>query len=182
MTVRVTLIAATAALTALAGCATDPYGQPTQMNRAQQGVIAGAAAGALYGAVRDDDKNNRSSDIIKGAIVGGAAGGLVGSALDAQARARFLRRADDQDAAGVGAGLDGAHDGVNEEATDSRARLARDLPGPARGQGLGPRALRSAAAARHKVGPRWCGKRVVCRHGHRLCQARSTPAREPAPN
>ncbi|MFC0811043.1 OmpA family protein [Paracoccus panacisoli] len=87
MTVRVTLIAATAALTALAGCATDPYGQPTQMNRAQQGVLAGAAAGALYGAVRDDDKNNRSSDIIKGAIVGGAAGGLVGSALDAQARA-----------------------------------------------------------------------------------------------
>ena len=87
MTVRVTLIAATAALTALAGCPTDPYGQPTQMNRAQQGVLAGAAAGALYGAVRDDDKNNRSSDIIKGAIVGGAAGGLVGSALDAQARA-----------------------------------------------------------------------------------------------
>ena len=87
MTVRVTLIAATAALTALAGCATAPYGQPTQMNRAQQGVLAGAAAGALYGAVRDDDKNNRSSDIIKGAIVGGAAGGLVGSALDAQARA-----------------------------------------------------------------------------------------------
>ena len=83
---RISLIAATAALTALGAC-TDQYGQPVQMNRAQQGVIAGAAAGALYGAVRDDDKNNRSSDIIKGAIVGGAAGGLVGSALDAQARA-----------------------------------------------------------------------------------------------
>ena len=83
---RISLIAATAALTALGAC-TDQYGQPVQMNRAQQGVIAGAAIGAIAGATRDDDSRGRGRDAIKGAIVGGAAGGLVGSALDAQARA-----------------------------------------------------------------------------------------------
>lgn len=83
---RLSLIAATAALTALGAC-TDQYGQPVQMNRAQQGVIAGAAIGAIAGATRDDDSRGRGRDAIKGAIVGGAAGGLVGSALDAQARA-----------------------------------------------------------------------------------------------
>ena len=71
---RISLIAATAALTALGAC-TDQYGQPVQMNRAQQGVIAGAAIGAIAGATRDDDSRGRGRDAIKGAIVGGAAGG-----------------------------------------------------------------------------------------------------------
>ena len=86
MTTRVSLIAAVAGLTALGAC-TDQYGQPVQLSRAQQGVIAGATAGAIYGATRDDDGRARGRDAIKGAIIGGAAGGLVGSALDAQAQA-----------------------------------------------------------------------------------------------
>ena len=86
MTRRVSLIFALAGVTALGACA-DQYGQPVQMSRAQQGVLAGAAAGAIYGATRDDDSRGRAGDALKGAIVGGAAGGLVGSALDAQAQA-----------------------------------------------------------------------------------------------
>lgn len=84
---RVSLLAASAAVMALGACATDPYGQPTQMSRTQQGAIAGAATGAVLGAVRDKDKNNRGRDIARGLIAGGATGALVGSVLDAQARA-----------------------------------------------------------------------------------------------
>lgn len=87
MTRRVPLMIAAVGVVALGACTTDPYGQPTQMSRAQQGVIGGAALGALYGATRDDNSSGRGRDAIKGAIVGGAAGGLVGTALDAQARA-----------------------------------------------------------------------------------------------
>ena len=87
MTRRVPVILAVTGAMALSACATDPYGQPTNMSRTQQGVLAGAATGAILGAVRDDDSNNRGRDIARGAIVGGAAGGLVGSVLDAQARA-----------------------------------------------------------------------------------------------
>lgn len=86
MTTRLPLVLGSAALIALGAC-TDQYGQPTQMSRAQQGAIAGAAAGAIYGATRDEDSSGRGRDALKGAIVGGAAGGLAGSVLDAQARA-----------------------------------------------------------------------------------------------
>lgn len=84
---RVPLLAASVGVMALGACATDQYGQPTQLSRAQQGVIGGAAIGAIYGATRDSNSSGRGRDALKGAIVGGAAGGLVGSALDAQARA-----------------------------------------------------------------------------------------------
>ena len=66
MTRRVPLLVAAVGVMALGACATDPYGQPTNLSRTQQGAIAGAATGA---------------------ILGGAGGGLVGSVLDAQARA-----------------------------------------------------------------------------------------------
>ena len=75
MTRRVPVILAVTGAMALSACATDPYGQPTNMSRTQQGVLAGAATGAILGAVRDDDSNNRGRDIARGAIVGGAAGG-----------------------------------------------------------------------------------------------------------
>lgn len=84
---RVSLIAAALGVAALSACTTDPYGQPTQMSRTQQGALAGVAAGAIYGAVRDDDSSNRGRDIARGAVIGGATGGLIGAALDAQARA-----------------------------------------------------------------------------------------------
>ncbi|MRX49980.1 OmpA family protein [Paracoccus sp. S-4012] len=87
MTFRMPLILASASLMVLGACATDQYGQPTQMNRAQQGALAGAAVGAIFGAQRDDDSNNQGRDIIRSAAVGAAVGGLGGAALDAQARA-----------------------------------------------------------------------------------------------
>lgn len=88
MKTRISLFAATAAVTALGACMapTDPYGQPVQMSRTQQGAVAGAALGAIYGATRDDDGKNRGRDAARGAILGAAAGGLVGATLDAQAK------------------------------------------------------------------------------------------------
>lgn len=80
------IVAVVAGVATLGACAA-PNGQPVELNRAQQGVIGGAALGALYGATRDSDGRARGRDAIKGAIVGGAAGGLIGTALDAQARA-----------------------------------------------------------------------------------------------
>ncbi|ARJ69845.1 OmpA family protein [Paracoccus contaminans] len=80
------LAAALAGIATLGACV-SPTGEPVQLSRAQQGVIGGAAIGALYGATRDSDGRAKGRDAIKGAIVGGAAGGLIGSALDAQARA-----------------------------------------------------------------------------------------------
>lgn len=80
------LIAALAGVATLSACATQT-GEPVQLSRAQQGVIGGAALGALYGATRDSNSSGRGRDALKGAIVGGAAGGLVGTALDAQAKA-----------------------------------------------------------------------------------------------
>lgn len=88
MTRRVSLIVAAVGLTALGACTTttDPYAPVNPNSRTQTGAIAGAALGAIYGATRDSDSNNRGKDIARGAILGGAAGGLVGATLDAQAR------------------------------------------------------------------------------------------------
>lgn len=85
MTTRTLALLATGSLLALGAC-TAPMGG-TQLSRAQQGAIAGAATGAIFGATRDDDKNNQGADIVKGAIAGAAAGAVAGSILDQQARA-----------------------------------------------------------------------------------------------
>lgn len=92
MKARLALLAATTAVTALGACTTapmgtSPYGQPTQMSRTQQGAIAGAVLGGVYGATRDKDSRGRGQDALKGAIVGGIAGGLAGNILDQQAAA-----------------------------------------------------------------------------------------------
>ena len=87
MNMRVSLLLGAAGVMALGACATDPYGQPVQMSRTEQGAIAGAAVGAIYGATRDSDGSGRARDAARGAILGAAAGGLAGSVLDAQSRA-----------------------------------------------------------------------------------------------
>ncbi len=86
MNFRLTALIAATSVLGLAAC-TDPYGNPTQMNRTQQGAIAGAIAGGIYGATRDKDKNNQGADAIKGALVGAAIGGIGGNILDRQAAA-----------------------------------------------------------------------------------------------
>ncbi|GLK63239.1 OmpA family protein [Paracoccus kondratievae] len=85
MKTRISLLLASAGALAISACTPgDRYGQPQQMNRAQQGAIAGAVVGGVLGATRDKDKNNQGMDAIKGAIVGAAVGGVGGAILDQQ--------------------------------------------------------------------------------------------------
>ncbi len=91
MKTRVKLLCASVGVLALGACA-DPYGgQPGLSipgnNKAQQGMVAGAVVGGLYGLQRDDNSSGRLRDVAKGAAVGAVLGGLGGSVLDAQQRA-----------------------------------------------------------------------------------------------
>lgn len=88
MNLKITTILGVSALTALGAC-TDPNATTGfgNMNRTQQGALAGAALGAVLGGTRDDDKNNQGKDALKGAIVGAAAGAVAGNILDRQAAA-----------------------------------------------------------------------------------------------
>lgn len=83
MNMRVSLLLGTAGLMVLGAC-TNPDGTP--MSKTTQGAIGGAVLGGLYGAGRDDDKNNQGDDIVKGAILGAAAGAVTGNILEAQER------------------------------------------------------------------------------------------------
>ena len=70
---------------ALGACATNPDGSMgTTLSQTQQGALIGAAAGGLYGATRDSDKNNQGKDFLKGAVLGAAAGAVVGNIIEAQ--------------------------------------------------------------------------------------------------
>lgn len=89
MNTRIKLIFASAGVLALAAC-TDPYTGQTGVpgdSRAQQGAVAGAIVGGIYGLQRDRDSSGKLADVAKGAAVGGILGGLGGSILDAQQRA-----------------------------------------------------------------------------------------------
>jgi outer membrane protein OmpA-like peptidoglycan-associated protein len=55
-------------------------------NRAQRGVLVGAAAGGAVGAGKGKAVNNTAMGAIIGAAVGGPAGGLIGKKMDEQAR------------------------------------------------------------------------------------------------
>lgn len=88
MNIRVSLLLGTVGTVALCACApTTGTTTGAGLSKTQQGALIGAAAGALYGSGRDDDKNNQGKDIIKSAIVGAAAGATVGNILDAQEKA-----------------------------------------------------------------------------------------------
>lgn len=80
MKTRIPLLMATVGVVALAAC-TDQNGQPAQMNRTQQGAVAGAVLGGLIGA--GESKQNA----VKGAILGSAVGAIGGSILDQQENA-----------------------------------------------------------------------------------------------
>lgn len=87
MTIRFPLIAASAALIAVGACAPQTGTQTGgigQLNRTQQGAIAGAVVGGLYGLQRDDDGSGKGRDVAKGALVGAAAGAIAGNILDRQ--------------------------------------------------------------------------------------------------
>lgn len=85
MNMRVSLLLGAASVMALGACATNPDGSTgTTLSQTQQGALIGAAAGGLYGATRDSDKNNQGKDFLKGAVLGAAAGAVVGNIIEAQ--------------------------------------------------------------------------------------------------
>jgi outer membrane protein OmpA-like peptidoglycan-associated protein len=77
-TTRSLIFAITSALM-ISACATDEFGNPRSLTRAEKGAIIGAASGALLGLSTDEKKNA----VLYG-IIGGVAGGAVGSYMDAQ--------------------------------------------------------------------------------------------------
>lgn len=83
MTMRISLLLGAAGLIALSACTTNPDGT-TSINKTGTGALAGAVVGGLYGAGRDDDKNNQGDDILKGAAVGALGGAVIGNVLQKQ--------------------------------------------------------------------------------------------------
>lgn len=84
------LVLAAASLTFVAAC--DPAG-PNQMQNTQQGALLGAGAGALVGALTNNDGTvrERNQAALIGAALGAGVGAGVGNSLDRQAEE--LRRA-----------------------------------------------------------------------------------------
>lgn len=64
-----------------------PVGGCASMSDTQKGVITGAGAGGLVGAVIGNQTGSTARGAIIGAILGGAAGGVIGRRMDAQAKA-----------------------------------------------------------------------------------------------
>lgn len=84
------LVLAAASLTFVAAC--DPAG-PNQMQNTQQGALIGAGAGAVLGALTNNDGSvrERNQAALIGAALGAGVGAGVGNSLDRQAEE--LRRA-----------------------------------------------------------------------------------------
>lgn len=72
-----------AATLALAGCATDEYGNRRPLTDAEKGVLIGGIAGAVVGGAASS-KKHRTRGALLGAVGGGLAGGMVGSYMDKQ--------------------------------------------------------------------------------------------------
>lgn len=80
--IRKSFIIGLISLLALAGCATDEYGNRLPMTRAEKGTLIGAITGVAIGMTTDDKGKNA---LLLG-IVGGIAGGSVGAYMDSQYR------------------------------------------------------------------------------------------------
>jgi len=87
---KLPLVVAAASLTFVAAC--DTTG-PNQMQNTQQGALIGAGAGALLGAITNNDGSvrERNQAALIGAALGAGVGAGVGNSLDRQAEE--LRRA-----------------------------------------------------------------------------------------
>jgi len=73
----ISILAITALVVALSGCA--------NMSKKEKGAIIGAAAGAVVGGVVGHEAGNTALGAILGAAIGGAAGAYIGSYMDKQA-------------------------------------------------------------------------------------------------
>lgn len=81
---KTSIVLGVAGIMTLTACATDPSQYPgTEGNRTQEGAIAGAALGGLFGAIAGD--GSRGDDIVRGAVIGGVAGAVTGNIMDRQA-------------------------------------------------------------------------------------------------
>jgi outer membrane protein OmpA-like peptidoglycan-associated protein len=60
--------------------------QQTGMNKTEKGVVIGAAAGGVIGAIVGNKGNNTAIGAILGATVGGAVGAVIGNKMDKQAK------------------------------------------------------------------------------------------------
>lgn len=87
---KLPLVVAVASLTFVAAC--DTTG-PNQMQNTQQGALIGAGAGALLGAITNNDGSvrERNQAALIGAALGAGVGAGIGNSLDRQAEE--LRRA-----------------------------------------------------------------------------------------
>jgi outer membrane protein OmpA-like peptidoglycan-associated protein len=75
------ILAGTAALALLAGCAVDPN-DPNRNTR--QGAMVGAGLGAALGLITGDDADERRRNAAAGAVLGAVGGAVTGSILDRQ--------------------------------------------------------------------------------------------------
>lgn len=73
----------TAAL-ALAGCATDPSGNPRPATETEKGVAIGTAAGAALGGLIGSQSANAGKGALIGAVGGAIVGGAVGNYMEQQ--------------------------------------------------------------------------------------------------
>jgi outer membrane protein OmpA-like peptidoglycan-associated protein len=60
--------------------------EKTGMNKTEKGVVIGAAAGGVIGAIVGNKSNNTAIGAILGATVGGAVGVVIGNKMDKQAK------------------------------------------------------------------------------------------------
>lgn len=81
---RKTVIIASVAAIALAGCTTDPYTGQQKVSNTAAGVGIGAGLGALAGAAVGGSPNSQRNAILIGAGIGALTGGAVGSYMDKQ--------------------------------------------------------------------------------------------------
>lgn len=93
MNMRVKTICAAIGLVALGACAPQGYDgteispQIPGRNNTERGLIAGATAGGIFGAVRNKGDDSRARSIAKGVTIGAILGGVGGSILDSQQKA-----------------------------------------------------------------------------------------------
>ena len=80
----VAILAGSAALTLLGGCADPTATFGAADSRQRQGVVLGGVAGALAGAATGDETDDRLARAAIGGAIGATAGGVAGNRLDRQ--------------------------------------------------------------------------------------------------
>ena len=83
---RLVLLLSATTVVALAGCATDEFGNPRPLTETEAGVAIGSAAGAAAGALLGSRNADAGKGALIGAVGGAITGGLVGNYMEQQRR------------------------------------------------------------------------------------------------